>query len=62
MKDLNRISGDVLDAAVRIHKEFGPGMMESVYEKILAIELANRGHQVECQKPFGFDIWGTYVP
>ena len=62
MKDLNRISGDVLDAAVRIHKEFGPGMMESVYEKILAIELANRGHQVECQKPLALTYGGHTFP
>ena len=62
MKDLNRISGDVLDAAVRIHKEFGPGMMESVYEKILAIELVNRGHQVECQKPLALTYGGHTFP
>ena len=62
MKDLNRISGDVLDAAVRIHKEFGPGMMESVYEKILAIELANRGHKVECQKPLALTYGGHTFP
>ena len=62
MKDLNRISGDVLDAAVRIHKEFGPGMMESVYEKILAIELENRGHQVECQKPLALTYGGRTFP
>ena len=62
MKDLNRISGDVLDAAVRIHKEFGPWMMESVYEKILAIELVNRGHQVECQKPLALTYGGHTFP
>ena len=52
--ELNQITGDVIDAAVKIHKTFGPGMLESVYERILAIELRKRGHVVECQRPIGF--------
>ncbi len=48
--EINDISGDILDAAVKIHKRFGPGLLESVYEKILSVELEKRGHTVECQK------------
>lgn len=48
--EINQITGDVLDAAVKVHQRFGPGLLESVYEKILSIEIERRGHKVECQK------------
>lgn len=52
--DVRRITGDIIDSAMKIHKMFGPGMLESVYERMLAIELKRRGHSVECQKAVGF--------
>jgi iron complex transport system substrate-binding protein len=51
MKDLNLISGTIVDAAFHIHSALGPGLLESVYEVILARELETRGLQVERQKP-----------
>ena len=51
MSDLNRISGTIVDAAFHIHSALGPGLLESVYEAILARELEKRGLQVERQKP-----------
>ena len=57
----NEISGDVLDAAVKIHKQFGPGLLESVYETLLAIELRKRGHTVESQKPVSFEYEGVRI-
>ena len=33
--DVRRITGDIIDSAMKIHKMFGPGMLESVYERIL---------------------------
>lgn len=50
MKSLDEITGMVVDAAIKIHREFGPGLLESVYEKILLAELEERGLKVECQK------------
>ena len=47
----NEISGDIVDAAYKIHRNLGPGLLESVYEIILAHELTRRGHQVERQVP-----------
>lgn len=52
--DVRRITGDIIDSAMKIHKMFGPGLLESVYERMLSIELRKRGHVVECQKPIGF--------
>ena len=48
----------VVDAAVNIHKNFGPGLLESVYEKILMAELQMRGLKVECQKPLSITYAG----
>jgi iron complex transport system substrate-binding protein len=57
----NGISGDVLDAAYKIHAKFGPGLLESVYEQLLAIELEKRGHKVERQKWISFEYEGVQL-
>jgi GxxExxY protein len=46
---LNDISGEIVDAAVAIHREIGPGLLESVYEVILAHELKSRNLGVDRQ-------------
>jgi GxxExxY protein len=43
------MSGDVVDAALHIHKELGPGLLESVYEVVLAAKLTRIGYKVERQ-------------
>ena len=45
--NLNQISGEIVDAAFHIHSKPGPGLLESVYEVILAKELEKRGLFVE---------------
>ena len=40
----NDITKDILDASIKIHKQFGPGMLESVYEQLLAVELKSTEH------------------
>lgn len=55
----NEISGDVLDAAIKIHRAFGPGLLESVYESLLSIELEKRGHKIERQKWITFEYEGV---
>ena len=47
MKDLNTISHDIIQVAIEVHKELGPGLLESVYRKCLAKLLRNMGYQVE---------------
>ena len=44
--ELNVISGKVLHAAIEVHRELGPGLMESVYEACLYKELLNNGLSV----------------
>jgi len=48
---LNEISYQIRGAVFDVYNELGPGLMESVYEKALIIELLNRGLQVENQVP-----------
>jgi GxxExxY protein len=47
--ELDRITGEIVDAAMRVHTALGPGMLESVYEKCLKHELVKRGLRVESQ-------------
>lgn len=57
----NDVTGDTLDASIKIHRLFGPGMLESVYEQLLEIELRKRGHMVERQKPISFEYEGVVL-
>ena len=47
----NQIAKEVVDAAVKIHTKLGPGLLETVYEAVLARELERRGLRVERQVP-----------
>ena len=58
MKDIDRISGDVIDLAIRIHRELGPGLLESVYEAVLAGKLAAMGYRVVRQYPVDIEFDG----
>lgn len=60
MEEINVISGRVVDAAYRIHKAIGPGLTESVYETVLARDLARIGYRVERQKPLSFEYDGMW--
>jgi GxxExxY protein len=45
----NEVAREIVDAAYKIHATLGPGLLESVYEVVLAHELSERGHRVERQ-------------
>ncbi len=46
---LNSISQKIIGAAIEVHKELGPGLLESVYEACLCLEMRKQGLSVECQ-------------
>lgn len=54
MRELDDITGEIIDAAVKIHQSLGPGLLEWVYESVLAKALEKRGLKVERQKPISF--------
>ena len=58
MKSLDDISGNVLDLSIRMHRELGPGLLESVYETVLAGKLASLGYRVDRQKPIDIHFDG----
>ena len=59
MKDIDEISGDVLDVALRLHRDLGPGLLESVYEALLAGRLETMGYPVRCQEAVGIEFEGV---
>jgi GxxExxY protein len=48
---LNQLSNVIIGAALRVHDELGPGMLESAYEACLMFELLDQGLRVEREKP-----------
>lgn len=53
---LDDIAGAIVDAALQTHRDLGPGLLESVYEAILARALECRGFRVERQKVIRFEF------
>jgi len=53
----NEVAKQIVDAAFQIHTALGPGLLESVYEKVLERELKKRGLSVERQRaiPIRYD-------
>ena len=47
----NQISKLVFDSALKVHKELGPGLLESAYQECLYYEISKTGIWVEKQKP-----------
>ena len=45
----NEIAKEIVDAAYHIHKRLGPGLLESVYETVLAYDLRKRGLNIDRQ-------------
>ena len=58
MRDIDTISGDVLDVALRLHRDLGPGLLESVYEGVLAARLAKMGYTVARQRSIAIEFDG----
>jgi GxxExxY protein len=58
MSEINIITGKIVDAAYRLHSRLGPGLLESVYESVLARTLEQKGLKVERQKPVSFEFDG----
>jgi GxxExxY protein len=50
--DINAITGQIINAAMKVHSALGPGLLESVYEKCLQHELNRRGIDVKTQVGF----------
>jgi GxxExxY protein len=49
--EINEITGIIIEEAIRIHRDIGPGLLESVYEELLYYRLTKRGLKVKRQQP-----------
>ena len=49
--DLNSLSSGIIGAAIEVHRQLGPGLLESAYRKCLAYELRKRGFEVAEELP-----------
>ena len=58
MIDIDRITGDVVDISIRLHRELGPGLLESVYEAVLAGKLHAMGYAVARQRAVDIEFEG----
>lgn len=56
--DVETIAREVVDCAFVLHRDLGPGLLESVYEAVLAKSLDARGLRVVRQKPISFTYNG----
>lgn len=50
----NKLGTKIIDAAMQVHRELGPGLLESVYEVCLIEELRNRGLEVRSKFDYLF--------
>ena len=50
-QDIEQVGKSILDAAFRVHRNLGPGLLESVYEACLAHEIRKSGRKTEIQVP-----------
>ena len=57
----NEITGEIVDAAYKIHTRLGAGLLESVYEAVMAYELKKRGLRFERQKPIPVVYEGVHL-
>jgi GxxExxY protein len=62
MERENELASLVIDLCYRIHQEYGPGLLESVYENILAHELMQGGLKVEVQKSVPLQYNNLFIP
>ncbi len=51
MEEINQLTKEIIGATIEVHRTLSPGLLESAYETYLSFELAERGLNVERQKP-----------
>ena len=57
----NELAKQIVDAAYRVHTTLGPGLLESVYESVLAYELEQRGLLTTRQQPVPLVYHGVHI-
>ena len=60
--DIEETARIAVDCGFHIHRDLGPGLLETVYEAVLAASLTRRGIAVERQKPLPLNMTGFGLP
>ena len=60
--ELDRVSGAVVDSAIKVHTRLGPGLLEAPYRRCLAHELRARGHSVVEELSLAVTYEGLRIP
>ncbi|MEI6641354.1 MAG: GxxExxY protein [Novosphingobium sp.] len=60
--EIDEVSAEIVNAAIRLHKRLGPGLLESVYEVVLAGVLIRAGLKVERQRAIDIEFDGLHFP
>jgi len=50
LEEINKLTKKIIGCAIEVHRRLGPGLLESIYEKALCIELEHNGFNYERQK------------
>jgi len=58
-EELNALSSEILDACIYVHREMGPGLLESIYVLCLLEELTRRSIRAACEVPIALTYRGT---
>lgn len=59
--DENQIAEKVIGLAIKVHSILGPGLLESVYEKVLAFELHRNNFEIVVQEPVAVYYEGVVI-
>ncbi|OQX14915.1 MAG: hypothetical protein BWK80_41435 [Desulfobacteraceae bacterium IS3] len=59
--EFEALSGKIIGAAIRVHKELGPGFLEKLYEEALKLELSESGLHYDCQKEIRVKYLGKEI-
>ena len=59
--ELNQLSSQIIKAAIIVHKELGPGLLESVYQAAMVIELRYMGIDVQPEVPLPVSYRGEKI-
>lgn len=62
VEKVDQLSRVIVDECIRIHRELGPGLLESVYESVLAAALERRGLEVQRQVAVDITYDGLTIP
>ena len=60
-KDLDGLTYQIIGAAIEVHKELGPGLLESIYEKCLEQLLKEKGLNIYSQQKVPLNFHGLYL-